>query len=126
MERTWGPDKTAETLRDGWLHTGDLGYADADGYVYLLDRKHDMIITGGLNVYSTEVENALAQHPGVAQVAVVGIPHPDWGEAVVAFLVPAPGTELDEADLAAYGKAELTSYKRPKAFRSLSELPTTA
>jgi fatty-acyl-CoA synthase len=119
------PDKTAETLRDGWLHTGDLGYADADGYVYLLDRKHDMIITGGLNVYSTEVENVLAQHSGVAQVAVVGIPHPDWGEAVVAFVIPAPGTELDEADLAARCKAELTSYKRPKAFRSLDELPTT-
>jgi fatty-acyl-CoA synthase len=120
------PDTTAETLRDGWLHTGDLGYADADGYVYLLDRKHDMIITGGLNVYSTEVENVLAQHPDVTQVAVVGIPHPDWGEAVVAFVVPTPGTDLDEADLAAHCKAELSSYKRPKAFQAASELPSTA
>jgi len=120
------PDKTAETLQGGWLHTGDLGYADGDGYVYLLDRKHDMIITGGLNVYSTEVENALVQHADVAQVAVVGIPHPDWGEAVVAFIIPAPEAELKEADLAEHCKAELTSYKRPKAFRSLSELPVTA
>src|SRR5699024_2445340 len=77
------PDKTAETLRGGWLHTGDLGQIDADGYVCLLDRKNDMIITGGMNVYSTEVENVIAEFADVGQVAVVGITHPDWGEAVV-------------------------------------------
>jgi fatty-acyl-CoA synthase/long-chain acyl-CoA synthetase len=120
------PEKTAETLRDGWLHTGDLGLMDADGYVHLLDRKNDMIISGGMNVYSTEVENVVQLGPGVGQVAVVGIPHPDWGEAVVAFVVPTADGTFDESATAARCRAELAAYKRPKAFRTTTALPITA
>jgi fatty-acyl-CoA synthase/long-chain acyl-CoA synthetase len=99
---------------------------DADGYVYLLDRKNDMIITGGMNVYSTEVENAAATCPGIGQVAVVGIPHPDWGEAVVAFIVPDDTGAFDEAKLLAHCRTELARYKQPKAVRVVETLPTTA
>ena len=120
------PDRTAETLRGGWLHTGDLGRLDADGYVHLLDRKHDMIISGGMNVYSTEVENVLQACPGVGQVAVTGIPHPDWGEAVVAFVVPRTGEDFDEPAAADRCRAELAAYKRPKSYRWLDALPVTA
>ena len=81
------PEATARTLQDGWLRTGDIGYLDEERYLYLLDRKNDMIITGGMNVYCSEVEAALREVDGVAQAAVVGVPHPDWGEAVVAFVV---------------------------------------
>ncbi|MCO1658547.1 AMP-binding protein [Pseudonocardia humida] len=119
------PDKSAETLRGGWLHTGDLGRLDAEGYLHLLDRKHDMIISGGMNVYSTEVENVVQACPGVAQVAVVGIPHPDWGEAVVALVVPT-ADGFDEPATIAACRAELAAYKRPKAYRTVAELPVTA
>ncbi|SFB93287.1 long-chain acyl-CoA synthetase [Nocardioides terrae] len=118
------PAETAEALRDGWLHTGDLGYVDEQGYLYLVDRKKDMIITGGLNVYSSEVEHVIAQLPGVREVAVAGIPHADWGEAVVAFVVAAAGVTV--ADVEAHCRARLTSYKRPKAVALVPALPTTA
>ncbi len=120
------PETTSQTLRDGWLHTGDLGRVDHAGYLYLLDRKHDMIITGGLNVYSTEVENAVQACPGVCQVAVVGIPHPDWGEAVVAFVVPDAAGTFDTANLLANCGAELSHCKLPKAVRVVDTLPVTA
>lgn len=120
------PEKSAETLRGGWLHTGDLGQMDADGYVYLMDRKNDMIISGGMNVYSTEVENVVQVCTGVGQVAVVGVPHPDWGEAVVAFVVPAGDGELDETTVLAHCRTELAAYKRPKAVRRIDALPVTA
>jgi fatty-acyl-CoA synthase/long-chain acyl-CoA synthetase len=120
------PEQTAATLRDDWLHTGDIGRIDEDGYVYLLDRKNDMIITGGMNVYSTEVENVMATCPGVAQVAVVGVPHPDWGEAVVAFVVPDDTSAFDEAKLLTHCRNELSRYKQPKAVRVAETLPTTA
>ncbi|MEK6443911.1 class I adenylate-forming enzyme family protein [Pseudonocardia sp. T1-2H] len=120
------PDKTAETLRDGWLHTGDIGYLAADGYLYLLDRKNDIIITGGMNVYSSEVEQFLQTCPGVGQVAVVGLPDPDWGEAVVAVVVPAPGTaRIDVDDLTARCRLTLSAYKRPKCIRQVEQLPLT-
>lgn len=117
--------ETAETLRDGRLHTGDLGYLDKDGYLYLVDRKKDMIITGGLNVYSGEVEQALSRVPGVKQVAVVGLPHPDWGEAVVAFVVPT-GPEVTSASIAEASRGRLTAYKRPKAIEFVPALPMTS
>jgi fatty-acyl-CoA synthase/long-chain acyl-CoA synthetase len=120
------PEQTAKTLRDGWLCTGDIGRMDEEGYVYLLDRKHDMIITGGMNVYSTEVENVAARCPGVSQVAVVGIPHQDWGEAVVAFVVPDEDGPFDEDKLIAHCRNELARYKQPKAVRVVEALPTTA
>ena len=117
--------ETAEALRDGWLHTGDLGYLDEDGYLYLVDRKKDMIITGGLNVYSTEVEQVLARVPGVREVAVTGIPHPDWGEAVVAFIVP-DGPDVTAAAVTSAAREALTTYKRPKQVIVVSSLPVTA
>ncbi|MDA8102656.1 MAG: AMP-binding protein [Nitrospiraceae bacterium] len=119
-------EQTAKTLRGGWLHTGDVGRMDDEGYVYLMDRKNDMIITGGMNVYSTEVENAVQTCPGVAQVAVVGIPHPDWGEAVVAFVVTDASGDFDETKLLAHCRSELARYKQPKAVRVVDTLPTTA
>ncbi|WP_281690614.1 class I adenylate-forming enzyme family protein [Pseudonocardia thermophila] len=120
------PEQTAKTLQNGWLRTGDIGRMDEQGYVYLLDRKNDMIISGGMNVYSTEVENVAATCPGVAQVAVVGVPHPDWGEAVVAFVVPDDSGSFDEAKLLAHCRGELARYKQPKAIRVVESLPTTA
>jgi fatty-acyl-CoA synthase/long-chain acyl-CoA synthetase len=117
-------DKTAETLRGDWLHTGDIGYRDEEGYVYLLDRKNDIIISGGMNVYTTEVEQVVGSCPGVAQVTVVGVPHPDWGEAVVAFVVPAEG--FDEDLVTQRCRAELAAYKRPKAYQKLEALPLTS
>ncbi|WP_408895812.1 class I adenylate-forming enzyme family protein [Nocardioides sp. R1-1] len=119
------PVETAEALRDGWLHTGDLGFLTADGYLHLVDRKKDMIITGGLNVYSSEVEQVLARLDEVESVAVAGVPHPDWGEAVVAFVVPAGPGVTPEAILAA-ARDELTTYKRPKDVVLVDTLPTTA
>ncbi|WP_448332033.1 class I adenylate-forming enzyme family protein [Streptomyces sp. DSM 41534] len=117
--------ETAETLRDGWLYTGDLGYLDNDGYLYLVDRKKDMIITGGLNVYCAEVEQVLARVPGVREVAVTGIPHPDWGEAVVAFVVP-DRPDIGAEEIRSATRGVLTSYKRPKEVFIVPSLPTTA
>jgi fatty-acyl-CoA synthase/long-chain acyl-CoA synthetase len=120
-------DKTAETLRNGWLHTGDIGYIDADRYVYLLDRKNDVIITGGMNVYSSEVEQFLQTCAGVTRVAVVGIPDPDWGEAVVAFVVATDGqgAQFSAEDLMDTCRSGLTAYKRPKSIQRVSALPLT-
>ncbi|TNM38349.1 long-chain fatty acid--CoA ligase [Nocardioides albidus] len=119
------PVETAEALRDGWLHTGDLGFLSVDGYLHLVDRKKDMIITGGLNVYSSEVEQVLARLDGVKSVAVAGVPHPDWGEAVVAFVIPADDGVTAESILAA-ARDELSTYKRPKQVVLVDTLPTTA
>nr|WP_306238587.1 AMP-binding protein [Ornithinimicrobium sp. HY1745] len=117
--------ETSEALREGWLYTGDVGYLDEEGYLYLVDRKKDMIITGGLNVYSSEVEQALASVAGVKESAVTGIPHPDWGEAVVAFVVPTdPEVTPDSVQAAVRGA--LTSYKRPKRVVLVDTLPVTA
>lgn len=120
------PEVTKRTLRDGWLYTGDIGYLDEDSYLYLLDRKNDMIISGGMNVYCSEVESAVAEVPGVGQVAVAGIPHPDWGEAVVAFVVADPDVPLDEAAVRAHCRDRLSTYKRPKEVRVVDSLPLTA
>jgi long-chain acyl-CoA synthetase len=93
------PDETAQALRDGWLHTGDAGWLDADGYLYVVDRLKDMIVTGGENVYSAEIENALYAHAGVAACAVFAVPSAQWGEAVHAVVVLRPGAQADEAAL---------------------------
>jgi len=120
------PDKSAETLIDGWLHTGDIAYQDADGYVYLLDRKKDMIITGGMNVYTKEVEDAIQSCPGVGQVAVVGLEDADWGEAVTAFIVADVGAHPTQSDVLDHCRQELSKYKRPKAVYFVDTLPVTA
>jgi acyl-CoA synthetase (AMP-forming)/AMP-acid ligase II len=105
---------TAEALRDGWYRSGDVGYLDDQGYLFVLDRLKDMIVTGGENVYSAEVEQALHSHPGVHQAAVFGIPHPVWGEAVHAVVVPRTGIDLDPDEVLTHVRAQLAGYKAPK------------
>jgi acyl-CoA synthetase (AMP-forming)/AMP-acid ligase II len=108
------PDSTAETLRDGWLHTGDLVRMDAAGRVHMLDRRTDLINRGGENVYSVEVERALAAHPAVAEVAVVGVPDPMMGQKVGAVVVPRPGQVVAPAELVELARAELADFKVPQ------------
>jgi len=114
---------TAETLRGGWLHTGDMAKFDEDGFLYLVDRKKDMIISGGENVYSREVENALYLHPAVAEAVVIGIPDPKWGEAVHAVVALKPGEAATEGELVAHCRTLIAGYKRPRSFDFLRELP---
>ncbi|MFN3576915.1 MAG: AMP-binding protein [Tabrizicola sp.] len=120
------PEKTAEEFRDGWFVTGDLGAFDAQGYLSILGRAKDLVITGGLNVYPAEVEAALDEVPGVAASAVIGVPHPDFGEAVVACLVPAHGAKLDEERIRATLRDRLAAFKVPKRVLVLDELPRNA
>lgn len=108
------PEETAATLRDGWLHTGDMAKTDEDGYIYLVDRKKDMIISGGENVYSSEVENVVYQHPSVHEAAVIGVPDDKWGEAVSAIVTVKPGKSLTETELLEFCAARLAGYKVPK------------
>jgi long-chain acyl-CoA synthetase len=115
------PEATAEVFRDGWYHTGDAGYLDEDGYLYLVDRVKDMIVTGGENVYSSEVENALAGHPAVLQVAVIGIPHEQWGEAVHAVVVLREGHEVTEEELVDHSREWIAGYKVPKSIEFRAE-----
>jgi long-chain acyl-CoA synthetase len=115
------PEATAQTLRDGWLRTGDLGAIDADGFLTLKDRSKDLIISGGSNVYPREVEEVLLRHPGVREVAVVGAPDAEWGEAVVAFVVAEPG--VDAAALDATCLQHIARFKRPRQYRFIAALP---
>ena len=116
MKGYWNqPEATAETIRDGWLHTGDLAVQDAGGYITLVDRLKDLIITGGRNVYSIEVEAALSGHPDVLDVAVVGVPHPDYGESIVAVVQPADGAEPTVESLRAWARDRIADYKAPHA-----------
>ena len=119
------PAATAEALRGGWLHTGDVGSFDDDGYLTLRDRSKDLIISGGMNIYPREVEEVLLRHPGVRAAAVVGRPDPQWGESVVAFVVPADGAAPPSAeDLDRTCLASIARFKRPKDYRFVDELPT--
>lgn len=116
MREYWNrPDETAAAFRDGWYHTGDAGYMDGDGYVYLVDRVKDMIVTGGENVYSAEVENAIASHPAVAQVAVIGIPSEQWGEAVHAVVVLRPDATATAEDIQGWARERIAGFKVPKS-----------
>ncbi|WP_370326566.1 class I adenylate-forming enzyme family protein [Euzebya sp.] len=117
---------TAAALQDGWLRTGDLGHRDDDGYLYLTDRKDDMIITGGENVHPSEVENVLHEHPDVYEAVVVGVPDDRWGSAVCAVVVPREGVVLDEASLIDFCRAGLPGHKVPKQVRISATLPRTA
>ena len=116
MKGYWNrPDATAEAIVDGWFHTGDVGVQDEDGYFYVVDRKKDMIISGGENIYPAEVEDCLYQHPGIAEVAVIGIPDPRWGELVRAVVVPRPGTPLQESEIIEFTQGRLARYKQPRS-----------
>ncbi|MGY1715043.1 acyl-CoA synthetase [Geodermatophilus sp. SYSU D01106] len=120
------PEKTAEAFRDGWFHSGDLGVMDADGYITVVDRKKDVIKTGGENVASREVEEVLYQHPAVAEVAVFGIPHPRWIEAVTAVVVPRDGQPVDPGELVAFCRERLAGFKTPRHVALADALPKNA
>jgi long-chain acyl-CoA synthetase len=127
MRGYWNqPEESARTLRDGWLHTGDLGLVDADGYVFIKDRSKDMIISGGSNVYPREVEDALSAHPEIAEACVFGVPDPKWGEAVKAVVVPEAGSRLDASHLLEFVRPHLADYKRPKSIDFVEALPKNA
>ena len=117
------PDKTAETIIDGWLHTGDVGIIDARGFVYIKDRIRDVVITGGFNVYPSDVEAVLGQHPAVSECVVFGIPDRKWGEAVTAAVEVRPGSNADATEIAAFVKARLDSVKAPKVVHIVDALP---
>jgi fatty-acyl-CoA synthase/long-chain acyl-CoA synthetase len=119
------PEKTDETLVNGWIRTGDIGRMDEDGYVYILDRDSDMIVTGGMNVYTTNVEDELIKHPNVNEVAVIGIPHDEWGEAVHAVVVSESEVSPTESEIRAFADEHLADYKKPKSVEFVDELPTT-
>ncbi|MGW7538340.1 acyl-CoA synthetase [Amycolatopsis sp. NPDC054798] len=122
----WGlPEASAETMRGGWFHSGDLARCDADGFVTLVDRKKDMIISGGENVYPIEVEQVLHRHPDIADVAVIGAPDPQWGETVVAVVVPA-GDSLDGDAVIAYCRERIAAFKCPRRVEVVAELPRNA
>ncbi|WP_354685695.1 AMP-binding protein [Cupriavidus necator] len=120
------PDKTAETIVDGWLHTGDVGYLDAEGFLHITDRKKDMIITGGFNVYPSEVEQVVWTHPAVQDCAVIGIPHADWGEAVTAVIELNRGAHATEEEILAYCRPKLGGIKTPKKVVFVDALPRSA
>lgn len=127
MRRYWNrPEETARAFADGWLRTGDLGRQDADGYVYLVDRAKDMIVTGAENVYSAEVENALASCPGILEAAVIGVPDERWGERVHAIVVSAAGGALDLAAIQSHCRNHLAGYKVPRSADFVDDLPKTA
>ena len=117
------PEDTVGALRNGWMHTGDLGLLDQDGYLTVVDRLKDMIISGGENIYSSEVENALALHPSVSHCAVIGIPHPYWGESVHAVIVAVPGHTPGEDDLRRHCSERIAAYKCPRSFAFETALP---
>lgn len=124
MQGYWNkPEQTAEAIREGWMHTGDAGYMDADGYLFLVDRIKDMIVTGGENVYSVEVEDILLQRPEVTQCAIIGVLDEKWGERVHAVLVLKDGESLDEASITAFCREHIASYKCPRSYEVRDELP---
>jgi long-chain acyl-CoA synthetase len=116
---------TAEAFKGGWLFTGDMGYLDDDGYLFVVERKKDLVIRGGLNVYPKDVEDVLLRHPAVAEVAVVGIPDEQMGEEVCAVVVKRPGAEVTAADLIAHCQASLAKYKTPRYVDFVPALPKT-
>jgi acyl-CoA synthetase (AMP-forming)/AMP-acid ligase II len=126
MKGYWNlSEETARTIRAGWLHTGDAGYFDADGYLYIYDRIKDMIVSGGENVYPAEVESALFGHPAVADVAVIGVPDARWGEAVKAIVGLQPGAKVTAEELIAFARERIAGYKLPKSIDFVDTLPRT-
>jgi len=127
MEGYWEkPEETAETLRDGWLHTGDLGMMDNKGYIYIMDRAKDMIISGGMNIYPREVEEVILRHPAVYEVAVIGVPDSKWGESIKAIAVLREGAKATEAEIIDFCKEHIASFKKPKSVEFVDGLPKNA
>jgi long-chain acyl-CoA synthetase len=124
MKGYWNmPEETAKSIRNGWFYTGDAGYKDKEGYVYIHDRVKDMIVSGGENVYPAEVENALMKHPAIQDVAVIGIPDDRWGEVPLAIVVRKAGVEVTEDDIVAFGRTQLAGFKTPKKVAWIDALP---
>jgi fatty-acyl-CoA synthase len=120
------PEATKETIIDGWLHSGDAAKFDEEGFYYIVDRWKDMFISGGENVYPAEVENVIYQHPGVAEVAVIGVPHPKWQEVGKAIVVIKGDSDLSEGDIIGFCQGKLARYKIPKTVAFIDALPRTA
>ena len=120
------PEATAEARAHGWHHTGDVAYRDEHGYIYIVDRNKDMIVTGGFNVFSAEVEACIMELNSVAECAVIGVPHEHWGEAIKAIVVRAHGTTVSEDDIAVHCKQRLGGVKAPKSVEFWDEIPKTA
>jgi acyl-CoA synthetase (AMP-forming)/AMP-acid ligase II len=124
MKEYWQlPQETAETIKGGWLYTRDMAKLDKDGYIFLVDRKSEMIISGGLNIYPNEVEQILYQHPAILEAAVFGVPDKDWGEAVKAVVALKPGMAATQEEIIEFCKANLASYKKPKSIDFMANLP---
>ena len=119
------PAATAEALREGWLHTGDIARRDAEGYLTIVDRRKDMIVSGGFNVYPREIEDVLFEHPAVAQAAVIGVPHERWGEEVKALVALRPGHSVTEGELIEFVKARKGSLTAPKSVEFVAAIPVT-
>jgi acyl-CoA synthetase (AMP-forming)/AMP-acid ligase II len=119
------PDETAEMMRGGWIHSGDVATWDEEGFFYIVDRMKSMIISGGENIFPSEVERCLADHPGIAEVAVIGAPDAHWGEVVKAVIVRTPGSVLTVDEVSAYVSQRLASYKKPRIITFVDELPMT-
>jgi acyl-CoA synthetase (AMP-forming)/AMP-acid ligase II len=117
------PEETEAVIRDGWLYTGDMGYYDSKGYIYLADRKKDLIITGGENVYPKEVENILYKHPSVAEVAVIGLPDDYWGERVHAVIILNKNASVTAEEIIAFSKKHIASFKAPKTVDFVDSFP---
>jgi long-chain acyl-CoA synthetase len=127
MQGYWNkPGETADTLRGGWLHTGDGAYMDENGYLFIVDRLKDMIVSGGENVFPAEVESVLTAHPGVAEVAVIGVPSDRWGESPYAIAVRAPGATVGADELIEYARTHLAHYKCPTGVDFVESLPRNA
>jgi acyl-CoA synthetase (AMP-forming)/AMP-acid ligase II len=119
-------EKTKETIKNGWLYTGDLARRDEDGYIWVVDRKKDMIISGGVNIYPKEIEDVLRTHPAIADVAVVGVPHPEWGETVKAFVVVSQPLENLADECKRFLEGKIADYKIPRLYEQIDELPRNA
>jgi long-chain acyl-CoA synthetase len=120
------PEETADTIRDGWLYTGDIGYMDDDGYLFIVDRKKDLIIAGGFNIYPRDIDEVLFEHPKIREACTIGVPDAYRGETVKAFVVPETGETITQDEVRAWCKEKLASYKVPKQVEFMDELPKSA
>ena len=127
MKEYWNlPEETKETLKNGWLHTGDMASSDEEGFIFIADRKKDMIISGGENIYPAEIEEVLLSHPKISDVAVIGMPHDKWGEVPRAIVQITPGEKVTLEDVISYCQDRIAKYKMPKRVDFMDELPRSA